>query len=545
MGGRSEKQNGRQGGIRRILAAAALAAAATLAAAAALAGCAPSPAATGASGATSAADGANGAAGAAGAAGASGEAGAGDKAALKYVMPGPGKQLDSEKVWSAFNEMLREKLPNVAVSFEVFAPSDYKQQFLLLQTSREQMDIANTYTLDFADECRKKTFADLSPLVEKHGQGVKEALPDWLFGYSRVDGKLYSIPAYQMMSVMQGIRTPKELGEQHLDTERLKAAIYKSARLDESFYDVLEEYMQKLKDAGELGLGMNHWLLNRYGFEAVLGNYGIWKDDPDLKITYYFQDEAARLDYAKHAEFYEKGFIRSDALSANDVNAQIGRKGGYVLWTNTVDPWTAQGESEKFGFEVMNVDLADQYYINASNAAGGTGILASSKYPDQAMQALNLLNTDQALYNLLVYGIEGDHYSKTGEDKIETEYIGASSSSDRYGLWKWIVGNTSIAYDTQSEGEGYKRWVFDEVNGSEVRSRLIGFMPDTSKVASKLAQVNAIKDEYMSTLASGSSADWEAVYGDWMDKLDKVGSDEIITELQRQVDEFLASQEGE
>ena len=156
------------------------------------------------------------------------------------------------------------------------------------------------------------------------------------------------------------------------------------------------------------------------------------------------------------------------------------------------------------------------------------------------MKLLNLLQSDKELYNLLTFGIEGEHYTKTGDDRIETPYeSGQGTSDDKYGLWKWIIGNTHLAYQTQAEPDGYKEWVFDEVNSTDKHSRLMGFVPDTSKIESSIAQVNAVKSEYFGSLASGSMSDWESTYNEWMEKVKAAGNEEIKAELQRQIDEFL------
>ena len=52
-------------------------------------------------------------------------AGGGEQVKLKYLMPGPGMQEDSQKVWKVFNEKLQEKLPNVTVDFEIIPLSEY------------------------------------------------------------------------------------------------------------------------------------------------------------------------------------------------------------------------------------------------------------------------------------------------------------------------------------------------------------------------------------------------------------------------------------
>ena len=56
--------------------------------------------------------------------------------------------------------------------------------------------------------------------------------------------------------------------------EALKKALYSSEYLNDDVYKVLEDYLQKLKDNGELGLGMMQWE-PRKGWENIINNYVI------------------------------------------------------------------------------------------------------------------------------------------------------------------------------------------------------------------------------------------------------------------------------
>jgi hypothetical protein len=105
------------------------------------------------------------------------------------------------------------------------------------------------------------------------------------------------------------------------------------------------------------------------------------------------------------------------------------------------------------------------------------------------------------------------------------------------------VGNARYVYDTQTDMDGFKDWVFNEVNESKNISRLLGFVPDTAAISSKLSQVKAVKGEYFKSLMSGALADGAMnAYAEFLEKLDKAGNRVIIEELQKQIDAFLASE---
>lgn len=465
----------------------------------------------------------------------------GETATLKYMMPGPGKQADSDRVWEAFNEKLHEKLPNVTVEFEIIPLSDYSQKIMLAQTAGEKIDIANTYLLDFPLEVRNGTFLQLDDLYAKYGKGIAASLPAWVLDYGKVDGKLYQIPTYQMLMLPYSIRTQAEYADKWLDKEELKDAIENrdTSLFPQKAYDVLEDYLAKLKANGKIQYGFDTGF-NGFvsGYDMITDRYAIRQDDDECKVVYVYDTPEYKQTLARMADWYKKGYIRQDALSATDNDQIRGEMDGMTVWSGQTEPGLVEKLAAR-GKDIYEQWIDLDYYIPMINEAAGTGIFANTKYPEQAMQFLDLLQSDKELYNMLVFGLEGEHYTKTGENEITTLSKKMPTSSDKYGLYSWIVGNTSLRYNWDVQTKEYNDWCFNQINKSENRSKLIGFVPELSRLSTKLAQIKSLKSEYMASLVSGSLPNWEERYNEWMTKIDIAGNEEIIQELQKQVDEFL------
>lgn len=464
-----------------------------------------------------------------------------EKVTIKYVMAGPGKQADSTRVWEAFNKKLQEKLPNVTVEFEIIPLADYSQKFMLMQTAGEQIDIANTYSLNFPLEVKNGTFLKLNDLYEEYAEGMKESLPQWVLDYGRVDGELYQIPTYQMLMLPYGIRTQAEYADKWLDKEALKSAIENSENslFPEEAYDVLEDYLAKLKENGKIQYGFDTGFQGFIsGYDIITDRYAIRQDDEDCKVVYIYDTPEYKATIKRLSEWYKKGYIREDSLSATDNDQIRGKMDGMVVWSGQTHPDYLE-QALAAGKSLYEQWISDDYYIPMNNEAAGTAILANTKHPKEAMQVLDIIQSDKELYNMLVFGIEGEHFTRVDEDTIETISGKMPVSSDRYGLYSWIVGNTSLCYAWQNQDKAYHNWCFNTINKSENRSKLIGFVPDLTKVSSKLSQITAIKGEYMTSLVSGALPNWEQRYNEWMNKIKIAGNEDIINELQAQVDEFL------
>lgn len=459
---------------------------------------------------------------------------------LKWVMAGPGRQKDSEEVWAAVNEKLKEKLPNVTIEFDVISGSEYKQNVMLMQTGKKKLDIVNTYQLDYVNEVENGSFIELSDLLDEYGKGTKEVLPEWLFDYMKVDDGIYAIPAYQAMANERAFITQKEYADKWLDIEGLKAELYSNEYFTEKSAQIIEDYLQKLAENDKIFYGAHHYNeVVTKGYELIFGNFHA--DINTHEVIYKFEIPTVKEQYKRHAKWYQNGWIRKDAQSCTDEEEKKGAAEGYVLYDNGYNKWLAASMS-KNGTEFITIPFNDKYFIPSGNAAGGNAITSSCEYPEIAMQVLNLFNTDKELYNTLVYGIEGKHYTKISDNKIETPYGVQGTMNDDYGIYKWIVGNTQLAYLTQDEPEDKLDYEFNTVNNSEWRSELIGFVANKEEIADSIAQLDAIKGEYMKTLATGALGDgWEAYYDEWMEKANAAGLQEVKAEIQRQVDEFLAS----
>lgn len=461
---------------------------------------------------------------------------------LKWVMPGPGKQLDSEEVWKKFNEELGKVIPNLSVEFEIIPTADYKQKYMLMRTGREEMDITSTYTLDFYSEVKNESFMKLNDLIDKQAPELKKQLPEWLWSYSTVNDNIYSIPVYQSMQTqVQGIRTPKEYADKYLDAEKAKEVFWSSKTFTSAGYDVIEDYLKKLKDNGVLGLGFEPAIYPQQGYEQFLNPYAIKVEDKHPKVVNIWQTPEVKEYYAKVADWYKKGYIRKDILSVKDSTNDKGRKDGYTVWLDQTIKNSAEKDSNKYNMPIEVIPLQNYFYIPSTASAGGTAISSNCKHPNEAIKFMELMNTDKGkdLYRLLVFGIEGKHYKKISDDRAETiGYVGQAGSTAPYGMLKWIIGNTRLAFETQTEFEGWNDYVFHEINEEGVKSKLMGFTPDIDPIKAKYSQVLTVKGEYAS-LGSGAIENYEQTYKEYMNKLEIAGNREIIDELQKQIDEFL------
>ena len=180
---------------------------------------------------------------------------------INWIMPGPGMQTDSEKVFAKFNEELHkiEGFENVTVKIEVIPVADYAQKIMLMQTSGEKMDIIQTYLLNYATEFRNGAFIDIEPYLKKYAKDVYEEVPEWVINMGKVDGQQAILPVYQkMVNAPYYWTIPADLQE-YLDVEEIQASFFAEREngyvVSDRTKNAIESYLQKVTAAGKIGKG--------------------------------------------------------------------------------------------------------------------------------------------------------------------------------------------------------------------------------------------------------------------------------------------------
>ncbi|HHV97496.1 MAG TPA: carbohydrate ABC transporter substrate-binding protein [Clostridiaceae bacterium] len=252
---------------------------------------------------------------------------------LRYVTIGPSKSKDYDKVIEEFNKKLAEVLPNTTVEIEPIANSEYKQKWDLMMAAGEEIDIAWTgYLVPLADEVAKGSYMALDELYNMYGTDIKKEVPEWFIDMGRCKGKLYCMPTYKdTVELKMGMYTPHEYFEKYWDMSWSKVFLEPNTTYRQGtkeMYDVFEEYMRRLKEAGKLQSGFSQWVW--------LINSGIrltGTDDPsmirlplrgqkwDLTVRNYYELPEVKLMYETMADWYKKGYIRKDILSLENPRA--------------------------------------------------------------------------------------------------------------------------------------------------------------------------------------------------------------------------------
>lgn len=484
---------------------------------------------------------------------------------IQLMITGAGKQANSDKVWAAFNEQLQQYVPNTTVEFIDVPFEEYSEKFSQVLASGEGVDLAWTgWLINKPQNIADGNLMPLDDLLAEYGQGIVDILGENVVEIHRnaADGKLYYLPSWQgLCGERRGWLVVTEIAELAGDTwiEDTEAALNKwrnNYSGIEDFQAVLDQatkYLAAAKEAGKLGAGINTgrafgWSMynGMYSFLGVGGaEIGITYCDGTFTVKDGVAGEHYKL-YAKTmADWYKEGYIRSDIMSV-DTSTLTTPKNGEITDTTYVfscDPYLTEADQEAAiadaGMDMTYLPIEENAYL----ILGGDTSYAipyCADEPERAMMVLNAIYSQPDLYNTLIYGIEGEDYTKNADGTITTSYVGASpTADDSYGIQRWIIGSCKNALINNGTDPNY----YADLEALEETARVnpfLNFTFDRTNVEGICASILNVYYEYGPQIDNGVAGDnWEELYNNYMAARKDAGIEELVTEFQNQINAYI------
>jgi putative aldouronate transport system substrate-binding protein len=363
--------------------------------------------------------------------------------------------------------------------------------------------------------------------LKKQGTGLTKLIPAKYLDATKINGKIYGIPNYQIMGMTKGFSVKKSLADKYkLDPAKIKSLadfepLLAQIKKNETINPILVETTTNT---------FAFWDKTKpYFYDQVLNNLFVRSDDKTMKVVSQF-DLKEYVDQAKllHS-WYNKGYFPKDIASIKDVRSEA-NSGNYALTPiGNMKPGNEAEVAASLGYPVVDVATTNAYVQTGSVLSTLNAISSTSKNPEKAMQLLNLINTDKDLYNLLCHGIEGTHYTKVDANTVKAIADGGYDP------------NTDWEFACQFNGyyrEGQKPGIWEEtikVNESAAPSPIIGFVFDPTPVKTQVAQMTSTMSMYLPGLNTGTVDPAKAI-PELQAKLKAAGQDKVIAEAQKQID---------
>jgi len=457
---------------------------------------------------------------------------------LTMVFAGPGEPKDFAAIEEAVNKITKEKI-NATVKLQMIGWGAWAQQTTLMLASNEQVDLILSGLGTYSQNVAKGQYIALDELLDNQGQGVKDSLnnldPAFL-NATKIKGKIYAVPSIRDLAADYGITMRKDLVDKYnIDINKIKS------------YDDLDEVFQIIKDnepdmipTVKYGNTIIDMHLNAYR-DALDDGFGVLPGlDNDLKVVNYYETPEYADLLKTVRRWYKAGYIAKDAATSTETQYNLVKAGKAFSFMSHMKPGIEAQESKSVGMEMVSA-----HFIPPTTATGNItsimwSIARNTKDPERAMMLLNLLYTDPDLINLFDWGIEGTHYAKTSENNIIDYPQGVDTTNSGYNLnMGWMFGNQFLSYIWQGDSPTLYNELA-EFNKNSKKSKALGFTYDVEPVKTEVAAVRNVFEQYYKVLETGT-VDPDVELPNYLKKLKAAGIDKIVAEKQKQLDEWVKS----
>ncbi len=465
---------------------------------------------------------------------------------LRFYFTGV-KKPATDEVWNAISDYVKQKGLNVKFDINVVDYGDYAQKLLVMSASGDTWDMNfDANWLAYQQMASKGAYLNLNELLPKYAPNLaKVYAAQGSLAAATVNGEVVALP----WTLKQNVR-PFFAWRSDLTTKQGIEPAKDSIKTVED----IDQFVHKLKEANPnvrigaespvvtsqaLGMFAARDELIDLGFHLLV----VELNDPKLQVKPYEQTQAYR-DAAKLAKkWYDDGIINKDAL--------VDKQEAGSKWTNgkslvQVTAHEYANNTPNFADKSWTLSSSqiypDKKFVNRSPLANVVAINKNSKNPDKVLRFLDMLETDQTLYDLVHYGIEGKTYVLDG--KIANYPGDMTAATSNYMEWggQWALWKPQFMRPNQTYSEGFwSREAEFATLPQNVNSPLDGLFILDDNIKTEVAKRDQLQSELGKSIEYGIVADADKAVDDYIAKQKDAGLDKIIADVQKQVDDFIAS----
>ena len=454
---------------------------------------------------------------------------------------GAGAPTDLQEVQDALNEILNAKI-GVNLTLEPTAFGAYNDKMQLLLAAGEECDIIFTapWINSYANNVANGVLMPLDDLLLDHAPGLWASMPPSTWEAARVQGKIYGVINQQIFPKPWGVNVRKDLLEK-----------YDFSLDDVSRWEDMEPFLQAVLEGegitpvyAQSAGSPNLWRSQYWGYDPLddgIGFIGVKANDESMTVVNILDtveyEESARLSQ----KWYDAGYFPENPADVAEADAMF-RAGEFAMNYHVEKPGNDVENQTKYGWEFVSKNLTNPLILDTAGATATlNGICKTSKNPEKAMEVLEEFNTNVEVYNMLAHGIEGKHWEWADEaNKVFKFPDGIDGSTSTYNPnADWEFGNQFNGYyrDAKQVGAWEKT---KEMNDTAFPSVALGFVVDRTPIQTEIAQTTAVWKELATPLANGWVS-WDDAAADTKEKLDAAGAQVIIDEVQRQLNDWAAT----
>jgi len=467
-----------------------------------------------------------------------------EEVTLKFYFGGE-KKSDTDAVWKAISEKYKDQL-NVKFDINFIPFNDYKDKMMVMSASGDRWDANfDGDWLAFPGMASKGAYMPLNDLLPKYAPTLYKKYQDLdMLSAATSNGNILALPWTMKQNVRPFVVWRSDLAEQAgldftpdsiktlEDYEKLLEAFH-AAYPDKKLIIPGNDTFSNL--AGSLPFVREEYRLLQHGYVFNMNDPKVTvipiEDVPELR------EQAKLLN-----KWYKSGYIPSDAIVDKTDMGSYYKNGELIINISTHEASNLTGNEFKdpSWTQASSQFYPDKKFYNRTPLANVFAINKNSKNPERVLMFMELLETDQTFYDMVLYGIEGQTYKLDGEMAAYPDGITAQTSNYLDWTGQWAFWKPQFMRPTAQYPAGF--WVREAEFASQsgnIANPVDGLFLNTDNVKNEVAQREQLAAELGKPLAFGVVDDVDKAIDDFTAKLKKAGSDKIAAEFQKQVDAFL------
>ncbi|MDO4453285.1 MAG: ABC transporter substrate-binding protein [Eubacteriales bacterium] len=435
-----------------------------------------------------------------------------------------GNMEDFDKVSEAVNERTRE-----ALGMELHLDFYDLNEAGLLEYLSEEQNVDLLLVPELQEQVQKNILLPLDELLREEGQDIYDVIAPAYMELGKVNGRQYGIVLNRDMASAYGVSMRKDLIEKYdIDLEEIQT------------WEDVENVLEIVTEGEEIyGIAADTLM----PFDSLGNSLGVlMSDEKEMKVVNYYETEEFYNWMKRIRSWKEKGYlytketVRYKSMSDRPFLYELLREGQLFSYIVKYKPGINAQESKSAGRELVSVMIEDPIMTTDSSASSQYGIYSGSQHPEEAMEMLNFLYTDEKITNLLCWGLEGEHYQKN-EDGTISYPDGKDESEIGYNFnLNWLLPNPYLAYVWEGDDLNLEEELH-LFNETAVKSPALGFAFDDSDVRLECEVTSGIVDMYLSGFLCGAF-DVDEILPKMIKELKESGIDLIIEEKQRQLNKW-------
>ncbi len=463
-------------------------------------------------------------------------AGASATEKLSILYPGTESDAMTAFLQGPFAEKVKADL-NMEVEFTFLPWDQYWEQKDIMLAAQRPIDLYWDGLPDISSMVNKKQAQPLDDLLAKYGQDMKKVLPETQLAGGKVDGVQYGIPSayapssgmYQFVCVRQDL------------LEKVGMTEIKTAEDLKQFATLVADQLPEYKGpADPIFKPLTRYFADEQYFWVGFAELAVFGEETQ-KAYAYAETDAFKKVAQFNRDMYLEGLYSDDlTIKYNERDSRM--QTGLYLWVEG----SLGKENEIIGSVKANApDAVLKSYLLAPekpryiNATGGEVICVpySAQNPAGAIKFLNWLYSSQANYLFCLYGQKGVDYDINADGRLVP--LSDAAKGEGY-FYEWMFRNVNYQVFPETLPQEY----IDKYLGWDkeaTASKMLGFKFSNANVVDIETACNQVFGQKLAPILYGF-VDFETEYPAAIEALKAAGIDQYIAEINRQLEEFKATQ---